>query len=108
MRRTRRLILDFILISAAVCFAILIYVYVTLPDVRVLATENPTRTAFMELRTEEAAHGGRTIRHVQRWVPYSRISNSLKRAVLVAEDAAFWDHEGVDYDELRKSMQINW
>jgi monofunctional biosynthetic peptidoglycan transglycosylase len=28
--------------------------------------------------------------------------------VLVAEDAAFWDHEGIDLDELRKSIEINW
>ena len=31
---------------------------------------------------------------VSAWVPYSRISPNLKRAVLVAEDSAFWDHEG--------------
>ena len=30
-----------------------------------------------------------------------RSRRHLKRAVLVAEDAAFWDHDGVDYDELR-------
>ena len=36
-----------------------------------------------------------------RWVPYSRISPNLKRAVLVAEDSAFWDHEGIDVEEIR-------
>jgi len=28
--------------------------------------------------------------------------------VLVAEDAAFWDHEGVDYEELQQSIRVNW
>ena len=42
---------------------------------------------------------------MQRWVRYSRISPHLKRAVLVAEDAAFWQHEGVDYDELQKAIE---
>jgi len=32
----------------------------------------------------------------------------LVRAVLVAEDAAFFSHDGVDYDELRISMEKNW
>ena len=93
---------------AAAGFAIVAYVYLTLPDVRVLATTNPTATAFMELRAEEAAREGRTVRHVQVWVPYSRISQNLKRAVLVAEDSAFWEHEGVDVEQIRQSIQANW
>jgi len=28
--------------------------------------------------------------------------------VLVAEDAAFWQHEGVDYDELQKAMELGF
>jgi monofunctional biosynthetic peptidoglycan transglycosylase len=39
---------------------------------------------------------------------YGKISPHLKRAVLVAEDAAFWQHEGVDYDELQKSIEDGW
>jgi len=76
--------------------------------VRVLAKTNPTTTAFMELRAEEAASEGRTVRHVHVWVPYSRISQNLKRAVLVAEDDAFWEHEGVDLEQLEQSVRINW
>src|SRR4029078_7841517 len=37
-----------------------------------------------------------------------RISPHLKRAVLVAEDAAFWQHDGIDYDELQKSIGLDW
>jgi len=91
----------------AVGFALLAYVYLTLPDVRLLATQNPTSTAFMELRTQEAARDGRRLRHLHRWVPYSRISQNLKRAVLVAEDDAFWDHEGVDLVQLKQSIEVN-
>ena len=61
----------------------------------------------MELRAEEAASEGRTVRHVHVWVPYSRISQNLKRAVLVAEDDAFWDHEGVDLEQIRASIEVN-
>src|SRR6185436_59423 len=41
------------------------------------------------------------------WVPYEQISSNLKRAVLVAEDAAFWEHEGIDIEEIRKSLEAN-
>jgi monofunctional glycosyltransferase len=93
---------------AAMVFAVVAYVYVTLPDVRPLATGNPETTAFMELRASEAAREGRNVRRVQRWVTYSRISPSLKRAVLVAEDAAFWDHEGIDLEQIRESFRVSW
>ncbi|MGE0445603.1 MAG: monofunctional biosynthetic peptidoglycan transglycosylase [Vicinamibacterales bacterium] len=83
----------------------LAYVYLTLPDVRVLRDTNPTSTAFMEMRKREAAQEGKNLRHVHRWVPYSRISQNLKRAVLAAEDDAFWDHEGVDYEQLRAAVE---
>ena len=92
---------------AAAVFAVIAYVYLTLPDVRVLRATNPTTTAFMKLRAEEAARDGRKLRHVHRWVPYSRISKNLQRAVLVAEDSRFWEHEGIDIEEIRKSIEIN-
>ena len=92
---------------AAIAFAVIAYVYLTLPDVRVLATTNPTTTAFMKLRADEAARDGRTLRHIQRWMPYRRISKNLQRAVLVAEDSRFWEHEGIDIEEIRKSIEIN-
>lgn len=88
-------------------FGLVAYVYVTLPDVRPLATSNPKTTAFMELRAEEAARDGTPLRHVQIWVPYSRISPNLKRAVLVAEDDAFWEHEGIDVEQIRRSIEVD-
>jgi monofunctional biosynthetic peptidoglycan transglycosylase len=97
-----------LIVAAAAAFAVLAYVYLTLPDVRVLRTSNPKSTAFMELRAEEAARDGRTVRQVQMWVPYTRISPNLKRAVLVAEDSAFWEHEGIDVEQIRESVRINW
>jgi monofunctional glycosyltransferase len=94
--------------TAAVGFGVAAYGYLTLPDVRPLADRNPTTTAFIELRADEALSEGRTPRQVQRWINYRRISPHLKRAVLVAEDAAFWQHDGIDYDELQKSIELDW
>jgi monofunctional glycosyltransferase len=93
---------------ASLGFAYFSYLYLTLPDVRVLATTNPTTTAFIELRKREAEAAGRRLTIRQRWVPYTQISNNLRRAVVVTEDSAFFDHEGIDVKELRASLEANW
>ena len=90
--------------AAAIVFGCVGYAYLALPDVRVLATENPTSTAFTELRAREARADGKTPKHVQKWIAYRRISPALTRAVLVAEDAAFWQHDGVDEAAVRKYL----
>jgi monofunctional biosynthetic peptidoglycan transglycosylase len=91
----------------AIGFATAAYIYLTVPDVRILRTQNPQTTAFIELRAEQAQARGEPARRVQRWVPYGRISPHLKRAVLVAEDSAFWQHDGVDYQQLKESLETN-
>ena len=96
------------LAAAAVGFAACAYLYLSLPDVRPLRKQNPATTAFMELRAREADKAGKKPRKVQLWVAYERISPSLKRAVIVAEDAAFFSHEGVDLAELEKSFEDSW
>jgi monofunctional glycosyltransferase len=97
-----------ILAIPVVGFAVLAYSYLTLPDVRPLKSSNPTTTAFMELRDEEALLRGKTPHRMQRWTSYGRISPELKRAVLVAEDDAFWQHEGVDVEQLQESIETDW
>jgi monofunctional biosynthetic peptidoglycan transglycosylase len=95
------------LAGTAGVFSVLTYSWVTLPDVRPLARQNPSTTAFMQLRAAEAAKTGRTSRTSWRWISYNRISPALRRAVLVTEDAGFWDHEGVDLAEIRASLETS-
>jgi monofunctional glycosyltransferase len=63
---------------------------------------NPKSTAFMERYLEKP---GAKVRHA--WVPYERISEHLKRAVIAAEDARFLDHEGFDWEAIQQAMQKN-
>ena len=84
------------------------YIYVTLPDVTSLAKENPKTTAFQQLRIAEAREAGRKFSIRQQWLPYRQISPLLRRAVIVTEDAAFFDHDGIDLDEIRASLERNW
>ena len=103
MRRIGRAILALM----GVAFGSAAFMYVTLPDVRPLKGSNPSTTAFMELRAREARAHGAAPRRVQKWVSYARISPNLKRAVLVTEDSRFWTHEGIDFDELKESIEVN-
>ncbi len=83
------------------------FIFITLPDVRPLRTSNPASTAFIDLRAREARAKGVEPKRIQRWVPYGRISPNLTRAVLVTEDSRFWQHGGIDFDELKESMEVN-
>jgi monofunctional biosynthetic peptidoglycan transglycosylase len=91
----------------AVFFALLAYGYLALPDVRNLIARNPTVTALMQLRAEQASAQGHPPRWLQRWVSFSQISPDLRRAVLVAEDSGFWQHSGVDMEQVRESLEID-
>jgi monofunctional glycosyltransferase len=103
MRKLRRAVLALL----AFGFGYSAFIYLTLPDVRSLRTSNPETTAFIELRAREARARGEQPKRIQRWAPYSRISSNLTRAVLVTEDARFWKHEGIDFDELKESIETN-
>ena len=67
----------------------------------------PASSSFMEHRLDQlrAANPGAKLSHV--WVPYAAISTELKRAVIVAEDAKFADHEGFDWDGIQKALEKN-
>jgi monofunctional biosynthetic peptidoglycan transglycosylase len=67
-------------------------------DVPRLKNHNPQTTAFIALHDGEVK---------QTWVPLSRISRHLAMGVVAAEDSRFYDHNGVDVDELKKSWQQN-
>ena len=105
MNRSR--ILRLLIAIPAGVLAVLAYTWLALPDVRDLRRTNPTTTAFMRLRAREAASSGSSTRQVHRWVSYNRISPALAKAVRVAEDAAFWDHDGIDLGEIRASIEDN-
>ena len=80
----------------------------TRPDVAALARTNPSTTAFIESRKAEAAGNGRSLRLRWTWVPLARMSPHLQRAVIAAEDAAFYRHKGFDWDGLKEALTRNW
>jgi len=80
----------------------------TFPDVSALAKERPRTTAFMEQRKEKLRAEGKSDALEWRWVPYGSIAPTLRRAVLVAEDNSFYEHEGVDVEGMKDAFDRNW
>lgn len=68
---------------------------------------NPDSTAFMEDRLAILQEKNPEATLKYKWVPYSRISNNLKRAVIVAEDSKFVTHEGFDWDGIQYAYEKN-
>ena len=68
---------------------------------------NPDSTSFMreQLSVLQEKRADAKLAHV--WVPYKRISNNLKRAIIASEDANFSEHDGVDWDALQKAFEKN-
>jgi monofunctional biosynthetic peptidoglycan transglycosylase len=79
----------------------------TMPNVSRLAKQNPPRTTLMEIRLIEARDRGRTLTPQWTWVPLSSISPHLQRAVIVAEDASFYQHDGFDWEGIREAAARN-
>jgi len=87
-----------------------IYVLWGLParaEIRALAKTTPRKTGVMLQREEEARAAGRRLREVRTIVPLSRISRNLVHAVVAAEDPKFFGHEGIDWEAVKESVELN-
>jgi monofunctional biosynthetic peptidoglycan transglycosylase len=98
--RHKKLFTLFLILSGGIILYLVMF-----PDIGRLKTENPLKTSFMEYREREWQREGKKYRIQQKWVPLSRISPYLMKAVLVAEDDKFWSHEGFDYEAIQKAIE---
>ena len=64
-------------------------------------------TSFMSYRLDDLRSKNPKAQLRYQWVPYDRISNNLKRAMVAAEDAKFIDHEGFDWDGIQLALEKN-
>jgi monofunctional glycosyltransferase len=97
-----------VLLLVALPVSFIVYFFLSLPDVSYLKTENPKNTALMEISLQQALQDKKKYRIKQEWVSFQNIPDLLKKAVRIAEDASFYAHEGVDFDELKESIKKNW
>jgi len=85
----------------------ILYIYLSLPSIGHLRTQNPQTTALIQQRLREAQQAGKVLNIRQIWVGFDGIPALLKESVRVAEDARFYAHEGIDYDEIGEAMKKN-
>jgi monofunctional biosynthetic peptidoglycan transglycosylase len=76
-------------------------------DIDGLKTLNPGKTALMEFRENHRFAGRKKSKIHQVWVPLSKISKNIVRAVVIAEDAKFWNHEGFDYIAIKHALEVD-
>jgi monofunctional biosynthetic peptidoglycan transglycosylase len=68
---------------------------------------DPSSTSFMRSQMEIVREKNPKVPMQHQWVPYARISENLKRAVITSEDARFAEHGGVDWDAVSKAYENN-
>ena len=94
---------------AFVAIAAYIVMYLLwLPYVPRLVKHNPTSTAFMRLRQAQAKQAKIRLTSVMIWKPLSEISPNLIHAVIISEDDTFYQHHGIDWEQIVEAMRRNW
>jgi len=90
----------------AILAGLLLQVFFVL-SIAASAVLDPRSTTFQRSEAFRIATESDRLRWRQQWVPYSRISDHLKRAVIASEDDGFAQHEGVDWEALEKAWEKN-
>jgi len=99
----RKLLVVAVLVPAVYVASVVIY----FPAVVWHRFERPAASALMDLRRAEALAAGREWKPRYEWVPLSRISPELQRAVLTGEDTRFYEHAGFDFEQIRRAWKRN-
>lgn len=68
---------------------------------------NPNSSAVMRSTKAQLQQHNPQAHISFQWVPYDAISDNLKRAVVAAEDANFFNHGGVEWEAIRQAWDYN-
>ncbi len=79
----------------------------TLAQVLALRWFEPQSTAWMRMRTRQAAERAERLEIRHRWAPLDSIPRDLRLAVVAAEDAGFWRHHGFDWAAIKAARARN-
>jgi monofunctional biosynthetic peptidoglycan transglycosylase len=104
MMKRRTFLLWLIAVPAALILLLQLWYFV---QVCWWVNHNPQSTAFMREQLTKLREKNPNAQLQHQWVPYSRVSNHLKRAIIASEDANFAEHEGVDWEALQKAYEKN-
>jgi monofunctional biosynthetic peptidoglycan transglycosylase len=96
-----------LLLAAVLAFSLLFGVVVPIPRIVALRFSPPATTAFLEARRARLLEDDRPGRIDRRPVPLAKVSPHLVTAVLVAEDARFFEHRGIDWAAVKAARARN-
>lgn len=105
--RVRRLALGSIAMSLLLVIVLAITQAGHVAQVIRLRDGDPVVSRFMQREAQRLAQIGRADRFRHEWVPYAAVSDAMKQAVIIAEDARFVDHFGIDWAAIRRAWLTN-
>lgn len=94
------------LLAATVCIVLAMQLFFFI-QIWWWVDHNPESTSFMDRQLSVLREKNPKAQLKHKWVPYSRISNHLKRAIIAAEDANFSGHDGIDWVAMQKAFEKN-
>lgn len=104
MKFLRKLLLWLIITPITIVLAIQLYFFV---QIWWWVDHNPSSTSFMRQQLSVLREKNPKAQLKHKWVPYNRVSNRLKRAIIAAEDSNFSGHEGVDWEAMQRAYEKN-
>lgn len=104
MKILRKLLFWLIVVPALLVLLVQLYFFL---QIGWWVNHNPDSTSFMRHQLSILQEKNPKAQLKQKWIPYNRISNNLKRAIIASEDSNFSEHEGVDWDALQKAYEKN-
>jgi|GEM_PF-732338 len=89
--------------------------YFSVMDIHRLRNENPKATAFIEAERDRLSDSLRMAGIMPKadslikwsWLPLDSIPKTISEAVLVAEDAKFFEHQGFDLEQIEYALVAN-
>ena len=93
--------------AGTVVTGLAVYEFWFLAQILYWVEHNPATTRVMDARLEALRQNKPDAALDQKWADYERISIHLKRAIIIAEDAKFVDHEGFDWEGIQRAMDRN-
>jgi monofunctional biosynthetic peptidoglycan transglycosylase len=97
----------FCYVAGTAVAALAIYEFWFLAQILYWVDHNPASTSVMDARLGELRlkNPGAALEH--KWVPYRRISDDLKRAIIAAEDQKFVEQDGLDWEGIQSALEKN-
>lgn len=107
MRRIGRFLFIVLPRAATLAFMCGFLVWLFLPWPITLRWRDPGTTPLMRERVREAAERGELLEIRHSRVPLARVSPSVMRAVVTAEDGRFHEHGGIDWEALAEELEYD-